>query len=93
MDKVTLKCLRDEVKLAVVIIPVLKIQMWWPIMCQMSEKFIEFPVGTEFVEYYNKKTKEMCPAGPLRWPLRANLVKIEQYKWNIWRDEDWKEEP
>ena len=95
MDKVVLKLLCDEVQVAVVVAPVWKSQMWWPVLCQLSEKYVDFPVGTHFFEYWDEKANKMQDPGPLRWPVRVSLVNYRHYRWKIWEgvtEEEAKEE-
>ena len=49
-------------------------------------------MGEEFFEYYDENSQEMKSAGPLRWPVRANLVKYKYYVDKIWEDYEGKAE-
>ena len=81
MDKVTLKLLSDRVKLAVIVCPVWKSAAWWRTMCDLTEHYKEFPGGISFFEVYDERCGKLQDAGPLRWPVRVNLVRWEHYQW------------
>jgi len=88
MDKVVLKLLSDEVQCAVVVAPVWRSQMWWPVLNQLGERFIDYNTGCHFFEVFDEKDNQMKDAGTLRWPVRVFLVNYNHYRWKIWEDGD-----
>ena len=81
MDRVVLKLLGDEVKLGICIAPVWTTAPWWRVLQDLTENYIDYPMGTTFFEFFDAGKDKMVDAGPLRWKVRACLVKYDHYLW------------
>ena len=75
LDRVVLKLL------GICIAPVWTTAPWWKGLEDLTEDYIDYPIGSKFFESFDTSKNMMMDAGPLRWKIRVCLVKYDHFVW------------